>query len=115
MLLSEHELRAGQNPTCCQKLLSTAVTGFSHREDMCENTGRPGGEIGRRTGLKILCPVKGRAGSSPAPATGNNEGLLVAFGVVRAVSTHERHDEADAGDDDEDADDVEHQAVGHHG
>ena len=29
----------------------------------------PGGEIGRRTGLKILCPVKGRAGSSPAPAT----------------------------------------------
>ena len=27
------------------------------------------GGIGRRTGLKILCPVKGRAGSSPAPAT----------------------------------------------
>ena len=31
---------------------------------------RPDGGIGRRTGLKILCPVKGRAGSSPAPATG---------------------------------------------
>src|SRR5947207_3395338 len=30
---------------------------------------RPDGGIGRRTGLKILCPVKGRAGSIPAPAT----------------------------------------------
>src|SRR5262245_65146401 len=31
-------------------------------------TSRPDGGIGRRTGLKILCPVMGRAGSSPAPA-----------------------------------------------
>ena len=49
-------------------LLSTAPTGFDRLNEPCKLPCRPGGEIGRRTGLKILCPVKGRAGSSPAPA-----------------------------------------------